>query len=315
MNIKRRFLSAAAVVMSLTMLCSCGEPPGLRLGTGNPGGIYYAYGTVLRELDDCGIDVKKGFLDLAIVQSDVLAEAVSGTGDFEGTPVTGVRAVAGLYYEAFQIITRSDSGITELADLKGCKMSVGEEGSGVAKNAEYLLLSAGIPSSSVETVNMSYAESAQALENGEIDAFFVILGAPSTVVSELAESTDISIMQLDERTAAAMTGIYPGYYSMTIPAGTYRGQDEEVNTVGVKAVLTAEARVSSESVRAVTAALFENASSIKYTMTVPAPDIEFAVTDIPCGFHQGAADYYSWNGVSTGSVPEVSRPLFVTRGD
>lgn len=71
-----------------------------------------------------------------------------------------------------------------------------------------------------------------------------------------------------------MTGIYPGYYSMTIPAGTYRGQDEEVNTVGVKAVLTAEARVSSESVRAVTAALFENASSIKYTMTVPAPDIE-----------------------------------------
>ena len=117
--------------------------------------------------------------------------------------------------------------------------------------------------------------------------------------------------------AAAMTGIYPGYYSMTIPAGTYRGQDEEVNTVGVKAVLTAEARVSSESVRAVTAALFENASSIKYTMTVPAPDIEFAVTDIPCGFHQGAADYYSWNGVtvSTGSVPEFSRPLFVTRGD
>ena len=137
------------------------------------------------------------------------------------------------------------------------------------------------------------------------------------MVSELAESTDISIMQLDERTAAAMTGIYPGYYSMTIPAGTYPGQDEEVNTVGVKAVLTAEARVSSESVRAVTAALFENASSIKYTMTVPAPDIEFAVTDIPCGFHQGAADYYSWNGVtvSTGSVPEVSRPLFVTRGD
>ena len=51
-------------------------------------------------------------------------------------------------------------------------------------------------------------------------------------------------------------------------------------------------------------------------MTVPAPDIEFAVTDIPCGFHQGAADYYSWNGVtvSTGSVPEFSRPLFVTRG-
>ena len=330
MNIKKMLLSAAAVVLSLTMLCSCGETPELRLGTGNPGGIYYAYGTMLRELDDCGIDVKKtegsranmrlmneGFLDLAIVQSDVLAEAVNGSGDFEGAPVSGVRAVAGLYYEAFQIITRADSGITALSDLRGRKMSVGEEGSGVAKNAEYLLLSAGIPYTAVETVNMSYADSAAALESGDIDAFFVILGAPSTVVSELAESTDISIMEFDERTIAAMTEIYSGYYGMTIPAGTYHGQTEDIATVGVKAVLTADARVSSESIREVTAALFEKGGSIKYTMTVAEPDIEFAVTDIPCGFHQGAADYYSWNGVTVSTVlsPEVSRAVFVTMGD
>ena len=121
MNIKRIFLSAAAVVMSMTMLCSCGEPPGLRLGTGNPGGIYYAYGTVLRELDDCGIDVKKtegsranmrlmkeGFLDLAIVQSDVLAEAVSGRfrrhpGDWrEGGRGAVLRSVPDNYPERFR---------------------------------------------------------------------------------------------------------------------------------------------------------------------------------------------------------------------
>lgn len=57
-------------------------------------------------------------------------------------------------------------------------MSIGEDGSGVARNAEYMLLSAGIPYTSVETVNMSYAESAAALEGGDIDALFVILGAP-----------------------------------------------------------------------------------------------------------------------------------------
>ena len=330
MNIKKLLLSAAAVLLSLTALCSCGENAELRLGTGNPGGIYYAYGTMLRELDDCGIAVKKtegsrankrlmneGFLDLAIVQSDVLYEAASGTGAFEGAPVNSVRAVAGLYYEAFQIVTRGDSGIVSLADLKGRKISVGEEGSGVAKNAEYLLLSAGIPYSSVETVNMSYAESAAALESGEIDAFFAILGAPATVITELAQNCEIAFIPLDERTVASMTGLYSGYYAMTIPAGTYSGQTADIPTVGVKAVLTADSRVSSESIRAVTAVLFEKAAELKYTMTVPAPDIEFAVTDIPCRFHQGAADYYSWNGVtvSTESASSPAGLLLAASGD
>lgn len=330
MNIKKLLLSAAGVLLSLSLLCSCGENAELRLGTGNPGGIYYAYGTMLRELDDCGLNVKKtegsranmrlmseGFLDLAIVQSDVLYEAVSGTGAFEGNPVNNVRAVAGLYYEYFQIVTRSDSGIVAIADLKGRKISVGEEGSGVAKNAEYLLLSAGIPYSSVETVNMSYAESAAALESGEIDAFFAILGAPATVITELAQNSDIAFIPLDERTVAAMTELYSGYYAAAIPAGTYAGQSDEIPTVGVKAVLTANSRVSSESVRAVTAVLFEKADDLKYTMTVPAPDIEFAVTDIPCRFHQGAADYYSWNGVSvnTESASSPAGLLLAATGD
>lgn len=311
MKIKKLLLAAVAVASSVFCLCSCGEMSELRLGTGNPGGIYYAYGSMLRELDENGINVKKtegsmanmrllgeGFLDLAIVQSDVLAEAAAGTGDFSGEPVDSVRAVAGLYYEAFQVIVRSDSDIKDITDLKGRTMSVGEDGSGVSKNADYLLQSAGIPASSVERVNMSYAESAAALEQGEIDAFFAILGTPSTVITELADSTDIRILQPDDRTISAMTNIYDGYYSMTIPAGTYRGQDEDITTIGVKAVLAADSRVGSDKIRAVTSLLFDNASSIKYIVPVSEPDIDFAVTGIPCGFHDGAADYYADNGIT-----------------
>lgn len=319
MDIKRTLTAAAGAVLAVTHLCSCSEQP-LRLGTGNPGGIYYAYGTMLGALDDSAIEVKKtegsranmrllneGFLDLAIVQSDVLAEAAGGTGDFEGAPVSAVRAVAGLYYEAFQFITRTDSGITGLSDLKGKKVSVGEEGSGVSRNAEYLFLSAGIPYSSVETVHMSYAESAEALENGSIDAFLAVLGAPSTVVSELSEKADVELMSFDERTIAAMTEIYPGYFGMTIPAGTYRGQDEDIFTVGVKAVLTASSRVDSEKIKAVTALLFDNSSSIDHTVTVPGPDVDFAVEDIPCAFHKGAAEYYDNVGKSVETDPSVSQ--------
>ena len=239
MNIRKLLSAAAASVMAMSLLCSCGQSGVLRLGTGNTGGNYYSYGTLLHELDENGIEVKKtagsqanlrlmneGFIDMAIVQSDVLSEAVNGVGDFENEPVSGVRAVAGLYDEAFQIVVRSKSDINSIADLKGKKISVGDEGSGVAKNAEYLLLSAGVAFSSVEPVYMSYSDSAAALESGDIDAFFAIIGTPATVVSELAESTDIRIIAPDSRTIEYMLNIYKGYSEITIPAGTYHGQDE-----------------------------------------------------------------------------------------
>lgn len=329
MRFKKILISAVAALMGMTVLASCGERSDLRLGTGNPGGIYYAYGTTLHELDEAGVTVKKtegsmanmrlmkeGFLDLAIVQSDILAEAAYGTGDFEGSPVSVVRAVAGLYYEAFQIIVRSDSGIESLADLRGKKMSIGEDGSGVARNAEYMLLSAGIPYTSVETVNMSYAESAAALEGGDIDALFVILGAPSTVVSELAESVDIRILPLDERTVSSMTNIYDGYYSMTIPAGTYHGQEEDVPTVGVKAVLTASEGVSAAQVEEITRLLFDSSTQISYSVSVPEPDIDFAVTGIPCRFHDGAAEYYRGAGVTVSTDQAAGTGIaYDTRAD
>lgn len=301
MNIRKLLSAAAASVMAMSLLCSCGQSGVLRLGTGNTGGNYYSYGTLLHELDENGIEVKKtagsqanlrlmneGFIDMAIVQSDVLSEAVNGVGDFENEPVSGVRAVAGLYDEAFQIVVRSKSDINSIADLKGKKISVGDEGSGVAKNAEYLLLSAGVAFSSVEPVYMSYSDSAAALESGDIDAFFAIIGTPATVVSELAESTDIRIIAPDSRTIEYMLNIYKGYSEITIPAGTYHGQDEDIPTIGVKAVLVADSDTDRQQIKDITAMLFDKSSSIKYSVAVPEPDTEFAVSDIPCSFHQGA---------------------------
>lgn len=96
MRFKKILISAVAALMGMTVLTSCGERVRVKTrARGNPGGIYYAYGTTLHELDEAGVTVKKtegsmanmrlmkeGFLDLAIVQSDILAEAAYGTGDF-----------------------------------------------------------------------------------------------------------------------------------------------------------------------------------------------------------------------------------------
>lgn len=315
---KRKFAAVTALFIAAVMLCSCGKTVDtLRLGTGNTGGIYYTYGSMIGELYGSGMSVKstagsqanmrlmkEGFVDLAIVQSDVLSEAVNGTGDFQDEPVECVRAVAGLYTEAFQIVVHADSDINSISDLQGKRVSVGDEGSGVAKNAEYLLRSAGLKSTDIVPAYMTYSESAAALESNDIDAFFVILGTPSTVITELAESTDVRIISIDERTISYMTNLYQGYYETTIPSGTYKGQDTDISTIGVKAVLTANSDIDPMQIEAITAMLFEKGSSIRYTVPVSEPDVDFAVSDIPCSFHSGAAEYYKSIGVTVNSDNE-----------
>ncbi len=305
-----RLLSVIAAGGLLISLCSCAKKDDIRFGTGNTGGVYYAYGTALSEIND-DITVKKtagsqanlrlmddGFVDMAIVQSDVLSEAVNGTEDFEEGSIDGVSAVAGLYMEAFQIIVPADSEIQTVADLDGKRVSVGEDGSGVAKNAEYILNSVGLNMDMLDIRNLTYSKSADALKSGDIDAFFAVLGTPSDVVTKLSEDMDIRILSLDDRTISYMTNLYGGYYETVIDAGTYKGQDEDVKTVGVKAVLVAADKTDSSSVKEVVTQIFENNDEIKKSVPFAEADAEFATQDIPCGFHEGAADYYDGLGIS-----------------
>ena len=131
-------------VAILTMFCSCCKRSEIKLGSGNEGGIYYKFADTLSDIDENITNIrtagsqanmrllKDGFINMGIVQSDVLSEAVNGTGDFNGNKINNVRAVAALYMESFQIIVPADSDIQTPADLKGKKVSVGEEDSGVA---------------------------------------------------------------------------------------------------------------------------------------------------------------------------------------
>lgn len=308
-NIKKALTLFIAVVL-LTMLCSCSKSSEIKLGSGNEGGIYYNFANVFSDIDGnitntrtAGSQanmrlLKDGFIDMGIVQSDVLSEAVNGTGDFKENKIENARAVAALYMESFQIIVAADSDINTPADLKGKKVSVGEEDSGVAKNAEYILNSVSLDYDMIDVCNMDYQKSAEALQNGSIDAFFVVLGAPCDVITQLSEDIDIRILPLDDRTISYMTNLYDGYYETVIKAGTYKGIDEDVKTVGVKAVLVASKKIDSDAVKSITKMLFEENDEIKKKVSLANGDVKFATENIPCGFHKGAAEYYDSVGTA-----------------
>jgi len=310
---KRRLKIIFTVLLAclLCTLTACGvNDKKARFGAAGIGGNYYSFAEsfakVLKEEDSAwDIDVKvtagseanvrllsQNYLELGIAQTDVISDAV-------GEARTGYSAVAGLYTEACQFVTKADSDIKSIRDLKGKKVSVGESGSGSEKNAKQILAAYGLNDQLADMSYLNYTEAADALKTGKIDAFFCTAGIQTAAIEKLAAQTPIRILPVDGNEGDSLKRMYDHYSLFTIPAGTYTGQEEDVNTVGVKAVLLASDKMSAGTVEELTETLFANADQISASVPVMMNlTEEEAVKGITLPFHKGAAEYYSSKGIT-----------------
>ena len=88
-------------------------------------------------------------------------------------------------------------------------------------------------------VNLDYADAAGKLASGEIDALFCTAGIRTAVIEELAKECDLRLLSIDDTCLEKLLATTKEYSKYVIPANTYSGQDEDVTTIGVKAVLLA----------------------------------------------------------------------------
>lgn len=330
MAVKRRLMVLMSFVTAVCLCltgCSSGSKNSLKFSTGGTGGIYYQYGGKLAELlseSDSGfsLDVQSsagsasnirllssGLADLGIVQNDILKDAVEGSGVFaDDGPQDDIRAIAGLYTESLQIVAAKSAGIQEVGDLKGKKVSVGEEESGVFTNAEAILSSYGLTMDDIDPVYLSFEDSADAMRDGEIDAFFCTAAAPTTAVTELAEDMDIQLLSMDDRALSQFHNEYSGYSTSVIPAGTYKGQDEDVTTVGVKAVLVTTSSLSDAVVTAILNTLFNSKEQLQeVTGQAESLTAEFASEGIEAPFAKAAQSFYEDQGITVSAGDEPAR--------
>jgi TRAP transporter TAXI family solute receptor len=306
----------SVMILGILVLTGCGGGTTIKMATGGNTGTYYAYGTALGQIlgekadlrfniQSTGaskaniqlIDAKE--VDMAIVQNDVMDYAYNGTDLFEADgAVTGFSAMAGLYAEVVQIIARPGSGIETIADLKGKDVSVGDAGSGVEFNAKQILEAYGISFDDINKQNLSFGASADAYKDGKIDAFFATAGAPTTAIMDLVSSQSILVLGIEEDKAEELKGSYPFYTTYTIPAGTYTGVEEDVETLAVKATFIVSNELSEEVVYNMTKALFENKDAISSANQKGAElDPAYAVEGISIPFHKGAEKYFKEIGV------------------
>ncbi len=228
-----------------------------------------------------------------------LGAAHEGTGSFSDNRQQGYRAIAGLYTEACQIVVRADSDIRTLNDLQGKTVSIGASESGTEQNATEILKLSGLTSKLVHMVNLDYADAAGKLASGEIDALFCTAGIRTAVIEELAKECDLRLLSIDDTCLEKLLATTKEYRKYIIPANTYSGQNKDVTTIGVKAVLLASDDLSKETVEKLTETLFSHAQDLAYATSL---DAAFDETDASSGvtipFHPGAAAYYAKQGIS-----------------
>ena len=305
----------ACMAAALFALSACGGGnSALRFVTGGESGTYYAVGNVIANDATNNTDVKvtalvgngsksncdalkDGDAELAFCQSDVMAYAYAGTNIFadEGA-ITNFSTLGALYMEQVQIVT-CDPTIKTVADLKGKVVSIGAAGSGVYFNAIDVLGAYGLTLNDITPSYQSFGDSADSLQNGQIDAAFIVAGAPTAAITNLSTTKQAYLVALDDAHVAALLASSPYYSKNVIPAGTYSGINTDITTVAVGAVVLVRDDVDEDAVYAITARLFDNLQALEASHAkFSEMSIEFgaSVTSVP--YHPGAAKYFAEKG-------------------
>ncbi len=319
---KRRIAAGLLALVMVMGLAACagggnGETAGsgsqeLVFTTGGESGTYYAFGTVLagQISDRTDTSVKaivgpgsKGNIEsmdandaqLGLVQSDVMAYAYNGTNLFaESGKIDGFSTVAALYMEQVQIVTL-DPSIKSVADLAGKNVSVGENGSGVYFNAIDILAAYDLTLDDINPTYQSFGDSTEALQDGKIDAAFIVAGAPTTAVTSLAATKDVYIVELDDEHIDKLMEASPYYSKNVIPADAY-GLEKDATTVAVIAVIIARDDVSEDAVYNVVSGIFDSIDTLGHDKKNEL-SLDFAASITAVPYHAGAAKYFAEKGI------------------
>jgi TRAP transporter TAXI family solute receptor len=312
------FLLAAAVAVAGGGASAAGKLR-LSVATGGTGGVFYPYGggiarvlskhvpnmQVTAEVTGGSVDnvklVGAGEADIGLSTVDSALDGRKGAGAYEDTGPQDVQAIAVLYDSFVHVITRANTKITKVGQMKGRRVSVGSAGSSTEGVADRLLAAAGLdPHKDVIRDNLGVSESVSALKDGKIDAMFWIGGLPTSAVTDLVTTGNVKIVFVGTGDLLAkLNARYPDLYrSFTLPKSVYEGTPADVAGIGIANILFVNADMKGETVGKILGGLFDHLDEV-HEIHPEAKALSLAVaaskTAIP--FHPAATAFYKARGV------------------
>ncbi len=249
--------------------------------------------------------VGSGRLESALAQSDVALGAFSGSGLFKGKPpIKSLRAIAALFPESVHLVVKADGPITEVKDLRGKRVGLGEKESGTLVDAKLILEAAGIAEKDVKGDYRNLSLAAAGLSRDELDAFFLFGGYPVPAISELASTTATRLVPIGGEMADRLTHKYSFFTADTIPAGTYSGIDKATPTIGTRALWVVSADVPDDLVYSISQSLWHAGNRHILDQGHPMGQrirLDSALQGVVIPLHPGAERFYKQAGLQ---IPE-----------
>jgi TRAP transporter TAXI family solute receptor len=291
-------LTLLTALLVLTGCTSVTADLKLTIATGFQGGVYNKLGNALATewskqtgMPRPTVLPSEGSPDnigrLTSGQADIAFSAADAASD---NRVSGFSALARIYDDYLHIVVRDDSSIKTVADLAGKRVAVGAANSGVKKIAARVL---DIKHITAERREMGLQQSADALRNREIDAFFWSGGLPTDEIVQLSRTEQIRLLDMGE-VMSAIRKRFRYYGTATIPLSMYRlANTVPVNTLTVPNLLMVTDRLSPDAAKALTQGIFVAQKELAAaTSAANSIDIRSAVETQPILLHPGAREFY-----------------------
>ena len=242
---------------------------------------------------------QSGDIDLGMANCDALYAAYNGTMSYADAGKQDIEQVAALYESQLHVFVTEKSGIQDISELKGKKVCVGSQGTSYLFINEAILNAYGITLDDIQPFYMSYAESAEALANGDIDAAFQTGGYPIAGIQQYAASTAFRMLPLSEEVIQTVNAEYPFAKPSVIPAGIYENQsnDSEVSTLSYMTCLFCSSKADDDKVYAFTKLMMETLDQYKDTNGSTAQISPETVATQYIPFNAGAERYYKEAGL------------------
>ena len=331
--------SSLILVAGLLVGCSSAQPENgsapsgrrfLSVGTAPPGGAFFVVGGALAEVLDqyqpenrwsVNAEATKGSqenirrldageLDLALSNAAITYFAVRGSEGWE-KPYP-MRSIMTLASNIALFITPADSGIREIGDLKGKRVVIGPAGAGFEFFVEPLVAAHGVGFDDFSVLYNTQMGSVDMLADGSAAAVFIGGAVPTASITQAATSQDIFFIPFSEEAKETLVRDYPFFRPATIPAGTYRGQDEDFEglDVGSMHLITTET-ADEDLIYEVTRTIYENRERvIEKHAAGRSINPQNVVRETGTPFHSGAIRYYREIGIwpADSASPDVASP-------
>lgn len=319
MKVSHWFRTLPALTIVAASLACGGAPERtfINVGTAPPGGAFFVVGTALTEVLGASSGDKnwqvtaegtsgsqenirrltQGELDFALSNSAITYFAVRGGEGWDRQyPMQTVMTLAP---NVALFITKADSGIKTIADLKGKRVVIGPAGAGFEYFVKPILEAHGVRYEDFTALNASQSAAVDMLTDGSAAAIFIGGAIPTASITQAAATLDLYFVPFDEAARAKLSSDYLFFSPAVIPANTYRGQTAEFAGLDVGSMhLITAGNQDEELVYQVTKTLWEQREQV--TQKHPAGraiNPKNVIRDTGTPFHAGAIRFYREIGI------------------